>query len=222
MRLLVVEDEKDLNDILTLRLKKAGYNVDSCFDGDTALDYIDVGNYDVIILDIMLPKISGIEVLNKMRMKKNKSAVILLTAKDSIEDRVNGLDCGADDYIVKPFAFDELLARIRVLTRRGVNEATNIFQVGDLTVDCNKHEVKRGGTKIHLSSKEFALLEYMIRNHGVVLTREQMEQNLYNFDYEGCSNVIDVYIRYLRKKIDHNYTNKLIHTVRGTGYVLRE
>lgn len=221
MRLLVVEDEKDLNEIITIRLKKAGYSVDSCMDGEEAYEYIRAGEYDVILLDIMLPKISGLDLLKQMRKSGNKTAVLLLTARDRIEDRVIGLDCGADDYLVKPFAFDELLARIRVLTRRSADQATNIFTVADLSVDCEKHLVKRGETVINLSSKEFALLEYMIRNQGVVLSRNKIEQHIWDFDYDGGSNIIDVYIRYLRKKIDREFEPKLIHTVRGTGYVLR-
>ena len=221
MRLLVVEDEKDLNEIITIRLKKAGYSVDSCKDGEEALEYIRAGEYDVILLDIMLPKVSGLDILRQMRRDKNKTAVLLLTARDSIEDRVIGLDCGADDYLIKPFAFDELLARIRVLTRRSVDESTNIFTVANLSVDCEKHIVKRGETIINLSSKEFALLEYMIRNQGIVLSRNKIEQHIWDFDYDGGSNIIDVYIRYLRKKIDRDFEPKLIHTVRGTGYVLR-
>ena len=221
MRLLVVEDEKDLNEIITIRLKKAGYSVDSCMDGEEAYEYIRAGEYDVILLDIMLPKISGLDLLKQMRKSGYKTAVLLLTARDRIEDRVIGLDCGADDYLVKPFAFDELLARIRVLTRRSADQATNIFTVADLSVDCEKHLVKRGETVINLSSKEFALLEYMIRNQGVVLSRNKIEQHIWDFDYDGGSNIIDVYIRYLRKKIDREFEPKLIHTVRGTGYVLR-
>lgn len=221
LRILVVEDEKDLNDILTKRLTKAGYNVDSCYTGREALDYIAVGEYDVILLDVMLPEVSGIEIIRKMRKEKNKTKVLLLTAKDSIEDRVIGLDSGADDYLVKPFAFEELLARIRVMIRRSHNEVTNVYQIANLTVDCEKHIVMRDNTEISLSSKEFQLLEYMIRNQGVVLSRAKIEQNLWNFDYEGGSNVIDVYIRYLRKKIDQGFEPKLIHTKRGIGYVLR-
>lgn len=222
MRLLVVEDEKDLNEITTIRLKKAGYSVDSCMDGEEAMEYIKAGEYDVILLDIMLPKVNGLDILRQIRKEKNKTAVLLLTARDSIEDRVIGLDCGADDYLIKPFAFDELLARIRVLTRRSVDESTNVFTVADLSVDCKKRIVQRGETRINLSSKEFALLEYMIRNQGIVLSRNKIEQHIWDFDYAGGSNVIDVYIRYLRKKIDHDFEPKLIHTVRGTGYVLRD
>lgn len=222
MRILVVEDEKDLNNIITKRLKNMKYNVDSCYDGKEALEFIACGEYDVILMDIMLPGVSGIHVLKQLRMKNDNTKVLLLTAKDSIEDRVNGLDSGADDYLVKPFAFEELLARIRVMTRRSTNSATNVYRVANLTLDSEKHIVKRGDIVISLSSKEYSLLEYMIRNQGIVLSREKIEQNLWNFDYEGGSNVIDVYIRYLRKKIDQSFEPKLIHTVRGAGYVLRE
>lgn len=222
MRILVVEDERDLNSIILKRLNKAGYSVDSCLDGEEALDYLSMGEYDVILLDIMLPKINGLDVVKTLRKNRNKTPVILLTAKDSIEDRVMGLDSGADDYLVKPFAFEELLARIRVLTRRSVDEVTNVFTVANLSVDCDTRIVKRGEKVIPLSTKEFSVLEYMIRNQGVVLSRAKIEQHIWNFDYEGGSNVIDVYIRYLRKKIDQDFEPKLIHTIRGAGYVLRD
>lgn len=222
MRILVVEDEKDLNEIITKRLQKEKYTVDSCYNGRDALDYLFAAHYDVVLLDVMLPEMNGLEVVRKMREQQDLTKVLLLTAKDSIEDRVKGLDCGADDYLIKPFAFEELLARIRVMTRRMTNSATNLYQVANLSVDTEKHLVKRGEEVISLSSKEFSLLEYMIRNQGVVLSRAKIEQSLWNFDYEGGSNVIDVYIRYLRKKIDQGYEPKLIHTVRGAGYVLRE
>jgi len=165
--------------------------------------------------------LNGLEILEKMRSQNNKTPVLLLTAKDSVSDRVKGLDLGADDYLVKPFAFDELLARLRALTRRQVGSATNQFQLDDLVVDCNSYTVTRANQKIELSSKEFALLEYLIRNKGVVLSREKIEQHVWNYDYDGGSNIIDVYIRYLRKKIDSGFDKKLIHTVRGAGYVLR-
>ncbi|WP_455716451.1 response regulator transcription factor [Anaerosporobacter sp.] len=222
MRILVVEDEKDLNTIIKKRLNKEGYSVDSCFNGEEALDYMRLAEYDVIVLDIMLPKLNGLDLVRLMRKNRDKTPILLLTAKDGIEDRVMGLDSGADDYLVKPFAFEELLARIRVLTRRSIDEATNIFTVADLMVDCDTRIVKRGNTVISLSSKEFSVLEYMIRNQGVVLSRAKIEQHIWNFDYEGGSNVIDVYIRYLRKKIDQNFEPKLIHTIRGAGYVLRD
>lgn len=222
MRILVVEDERDLNSIIVKRLNKAGYSVDSCYDGEEALDYIRLGEYDVILLDIMLPKMNGLDVVRTLRKKRDKTPVLLLTAKDAIEDRVIGLDSGADDYLVKPFAFEELLARVRVLTRRSIEEVTNVFTVANLSVDCDTRIVKRGETVIPLSSKEFSVLEYMIRNQGIVLSRAKIEQHIWNFDYEGGSNVIDVYIRYLRKKIDQDFEPKLIHTIRGAGYVLRD
>lgn len=222
MRILVVEDEKNLNDIVVKRFKMENYSVDSCYNGKEALDYIDLAEYDAIIMDIMMPDIDGLTVLKKMREENNKTPVLLLTAKDSIEDRVNGLDLGADDYLVKPFAFDELLARIRVMTRRSTNDVTNTFSIGDLTLNCDTHVVRRNNKEIILSSKEFSILEYMIRNQGIVLSRDRIEQHIWNYDYDGASNVIDVYIRYLRKKIDQENEIKLIHTVRNVGYVLRE
>ena len=221
MRILLVEDELDLQNILVKRLRTATYSVDACANGLDALDYIHMTTYDVIVLDIMIPGIDGLQVLQKIRSKNNKTPVLLLTAKDSIEDRVKGLDIGADDYLVKPFAFDELLARLRVLIRRQAGSTSNVLQIDNLVVDCNAHKVKRGDKIIELSSKEFAILEYMIRNQDVVLTRDTIEQHVWNYDYEGGSNIIDVYIRYLRKKIDTESETKLIHTVRGAGYVLR-
>ena len=222
MRILVVEDERDLNSIILKRLNKAGYTVDSCYDGEEALDYMKLGEYDVILLDIMLPKMNGLDLVRTLRKNRDKTPVLLLTAKDGIEDRVTGLDSGADDYLVKPFAFEELLARIRVLTRRSIDEVTNVFTIANLSVDCDTRIVKRGDVVIPLSSKEFSVLEYMIRNQGIVLSRAKIEQHIWNFDYEGGSNVIDVYIRYLRKKIDQDFEPKLIHTIRGAGYVLRD
>lgn len=221
MRILIVEDELDLQNVLKKRLMAEHYSVDVCDNGQDAIDFIDMTSYDVIVLDIMLPGLNGLEILQKMRKQNNQTPVLLLTAKDSVEDRVKGLDLGADDYLVKPFAFDELLARLRVLTRRQVGSVTNRFELEDLVVDCNSYVVTRGNKTIELSSKEFALLEYMIRNKGVVLSREKIEQHVWNYDYDGGSNIIDVYIRYLRKKIDSDFDQKLIHTVRGAGYVLR-
>ncbi len=222
MRILVVEDEPDLNDVIAKKLESEHYAVDRCLEGDEALDYIRCAEYDAIILDIMLPGISGLEVLQRIRLQNNKTPVLLLTARDSIEDRVAGLDKGADDYLVKPFAFDELLARIRAMIRRSSGHVSNLLIVEDLVMDCDLREVTRSGIPISLSSKEFAILEFMMHNQGIVLTREKISQHIWNYDYEGGSNVIDVYIRYLRKKIDEEFTRKLIHTIRGTGYVLRE
>ena len=223
MRILVVEDEKDLNNIIVKRLTVEKYSVDSCFDGEEVFDYTDMVDYDAIVLDIMLPKFNGLQVLKKLRENGNQTPVILLTAKGSVEDKVKGLNLGADDYLAKPFAFEELLARIRVMIRQRSNHVKgNLFQVADLIMDCNTHEVKRSGNVIQLSAKEFAILEYMIHNIGVVLSRERIEEHIWNYDYEGASNIVDVYIRYLRKKVDDGYSQKLIHTMRGVGYVLRE
>ena len=221
MRILVVEDEVNLNDIIVKKLKLEHYGVDSCFDGKEALDYIFSIEYDVIILDIMLPKLDGFEVLKKIRKQNIKTPVLLLTARDGIEDRVQGLDFGADDYLIKPFAFDELLARIRVLLRRNTNNASNVFTIANLTVNCDSHEVSRDKISIKLSTREFTILEYMIRNKEKVLSREKIEQNIWYYNYEGGTNVVDVYIRYLRKKIDNNFSPKLIHTIRGIGYILK-
>ena len=222
MRLLIVEDEKDLNRVMSKRLEAEGYSVDRCFDGEEALDYIRVGEFDAVIMDIMMPKMSGFEVLKVLRESDNHTPVLMLTARDSIEDRVKGLDMGAEDYMVKPFAFEELLARIRVMTRKTVGNSTNSFVVGDLILDVKGHIVTRAGREIAMSAREFDVLEYLIRNKGVVLSREKIENHVWNFDYCGGTNVIDVYIRYLRKKIDEGYDTKLIHTIRGKGYVLRE
>ena len=221
MRILVVEDEVNLNDIIVKKLKLEHYGVDSCFDGKEALDYIFSIEYDVIILDIMLPKLDGFEVLKKIRKQNIKTPVLLLTARDGIEDRVQGLDFGADDYLIKPFAFDELLARIRVLLRRNTNNASNVFTIANLTVNCDSHEVSRDKISIKLSTREFTILEYMIRNKEKVLSREKIEQHIWDYNYEGGTNVVDVYIRYLRKKIGDNFSPKLIHTIRGIGYILK-
>lgn len=222
MRLLVVEDERDLNKVICKMLEKAGYSVDCCFDGEEALDFMDAGEFDAIVMDIMMPKLNGLEVLKTIRANGNKTPVLLLTARDSISDRVKGLDAGAEDYLVKPFAFEELLARIRVMTRKTSGNNTNVFTVADLVLDVNTHTVTRNGSAITLSAKEFDILEYLIRNKGIVLSREKIENHVWNFDYSGGTNVVDVYIRYLRKKIDDEYDKKLIHTIRGKGYVLRE
>ena len=221
MRLLVAEDERDLNRIITKKLMSEGYSVDSCHDGEEAWDCLDYTDYDGIILDIMMPKIDGMEVLRRLRKKGKDTPVLFLTAKDAISDRVAGLDSGANDYLVKPFSFDELTARIRAMLRKSFGAVSNILTVEDLEVDTAAHTAKRGGKTISLSSKEFALLEYLIRNAGIVLSREKIENHIWNFEYEGGTNVVDVYISYLRRKIDGDSDVKLIHTVRGSGYVLR-
>ena len=222
MRLLVVEDEPELNHLLVKQLQAAHYSVDSCLNGTDALDYLCCAEYDAIVLDIMLPGINGLEVLRELRGKGSKTPVLLLTARDRIEDRVTGLDAGADDYLVKPFAMEELLARLRVLTRRKGSGRTNVFTLADLTVDTAARSAVRAGTPLTLSAREYALLEYLIRNKGIILSREQIENNLWNYDYAGGTNVVDVYISYLRKKLDGGHEKKLLHTVRSMGWVLKE
>lgn len=224
MRILVVEDEKKINDIIVKTLKQEKYGVDSCFDGEEALDYIFSVEYDIILLDIMLPKKNGFEVMESIRKKGIKTPVLFLTARDQIEDRVKGLDLGADDYLVKPFAFEELLARIRVVLRKNSvsgEDSGNILKIANLTVDCNKHEVFRDEISIKLSAKEFSILEYMMRNKGRVVSKEKIEEHVWDFDYEGGSNIVEVYIKFLRKKIDNDFSPKLIHTIRRVGYVLK-
>jgi len=221
VRILVVEDEPNLNEVIVKKLKSENYAVDSCFDGVQALDYLGSVNYDIVILDILLPKKDGTSVLIDMRAIGNKTPVLLLTAKDSINDRIMGLDLGADDYLTKPFAFGELMARLRAITRRPAGNTTNKYEIADLLVDTDTHTAVRAGKNILLSSKEFSVLENLIRNKGIVLTREKIEQNAWDFSFEGGSNVVDVYISYLRKKIDGDNPVKLIHTIRGAGYVLR-
>lgn len=222
MRILIAEDERDLNQLIKKRLKEDGYSVDACFDGEAVFDYLLCAEYDALVLDIMMPKLDGISVLQRLRKEGNTVPVLLLTAKDSIEDRVTGLDAGADDYLVKPFAFEELLARLRVLLRKPVTEKSNILKVADLSLHIDTHQVFRSGKELRLSSKEYSLLHYMMQNAGIVLSRDKLEQHVWDYDFSGGSNVIDVYIRYLRKKIEEGYEKKLIHTVRGHGYVLKE
>lgn len=222
MRILFAEDERDLNDIITKKLTSQGYSVDSVYDGEEAIDILSYTDYDAVILDIMMPKADGFAVLRALRSKGKNTPVLFLTARDSVQDRVAGLDSGANDYLVKPFSVEELLARIRAMTRTAFGVSDSLLSVGDLTMDTAAKVVKRGGKEIPLSAKEYALLEYLMHNVGIVLSREKIENHIWNFDYEGGTNVVDVYIRYLRKKIDEEYDKKLIHTVRGRGYVLRE
>ena len=222
MRILVAEDQKDMNRLISRRLAEEQYSVDSCYNGQEVLDYLECAEYDAIVLDIMMPVMDGLQVLKKLWARENHVPVLLLTARDSVEDRVSGLDAGADDYLVKPFAFEELLARIRVMLRKPAAVQTTVSRVADLEVHMDTRQVFRQGKEIRLSGKEFSLLRYMVQNSGIVLSREKLEQHIWNYDYAGGSNVIDVYIRYLRKKIDDGYEKKLIHTVRGAGYVLKE
>ena len=221
MRILIAEDEQDLNRILAERLKSEHYNVDSCYNGQDPLEYLDSAEYDPLILDIMMPVMDGLTVLKKLRSRGSSLPVLLLTAKDSVDDRVRGLDAGANDYLVKPFAYEELSARIRVLLRKPAEAPKTVWKLADLEVHLDTRKVFRAGEEIRLSGKEFSLLRYMIQNQGIVLSRDKLEQHIWNYDYTGGSNVIDVYIRYLRKKLDEGREPKLIHTVRGAGYVLR-
>lgn len=222
MRILLAEDERDLNNIITQKLTADGYSMDSCYDGKEAMDILSYTDYDAVILDIMMPKADGFEVLRFLRNAGKTTPVLFLTAKDAIADRVKGLDSGANDYLVKPFSFDELMARLRAMTRSTFGLTSSVLRVADLTLDSASHQVRRNNTEISLSAKEYQLLEYLMYNHGAVLSREKIEDHIWNYDYEGGTNVVDVYISYLRKKIDDGYANKLIHTVRGMGYVLRE
>jgi len=222
MRILVVEDEKDLNNIITKHLKKNNFSVDNVFNGEEALEYLDYGTYDLIILDIMLPKVNGYEVIKKLRENKNETAVLMLTARDSIEDKIKGLDLGADDYLIKPFDFGELLARIRALVRRKYGNTSNTMEIDDLCIDIAKKTVVRGGKNIELTGKEYEVLEYLIQNKGHVLSRDKIRDSVWDYGYEGESNIIDVLIKNIRKKIDIGNSKQLIHTKRGLGYVLKE
>lgn len=222
MRILLAEDERDLNNIITQKLTADGYSVDRCFDGEEAINILSYTEFDAVILDIMMPKADGFAVLHALRSAGRTTPVMFLTAKDAVADRVCGLDSGANDYLVKPFSFEELSARLRAMTRTSFGITSNVLRVADLSMDCNAHTVTRGATEIHLSAKEYAMLEYLMYNQGRVLSREMIEDHVWNFDYEGGTNVVDVYISYLRKKIDDGHDKKLIHTVRGRGFVLKE
>lgn len=222
MRILVVEDEKDINRLIVKTLKKVGYSVDGCYDGEEALLNLMGAEYDAIVLDVMMPKKDGYELVKELRDKGEDIPVLFLTAKDSVADRVKGLDLGADDYLIKPFDFDELLARIRAMTRKHAGNRSNKFTEGDLVMDVERRIVTRGGKEIQILPKEFSILEYLLRNKGTVVSREQIEDRIWNYEYSGNSNNVDVYMSKLRKKIDDGYDVKLIHTIRGVGWVLRQ
>lgn len=222
MRLLVVEDDQALNELLVKQLKKEGYAVDSCMCGVDARSYLESTGYDGVLMDIMIPKPDGLTLLREMRARGNHVPVLLLTARDAVEDRVIGLDSGADDYLIKPFEFQELLARIRVMTRKYTEKKSNVLRLGDLSMNVSSHEVMRGSRQIVLTSKEFSVLEYLLRHAGMVLSRETLEHHIWDYEYSGASNVIDVYISCLRRKIDAGEEKKLIHTIRNVGYVIRE
>lgn len=222
MRILICEDEIDLNEIIELKLQSEGYSVDAVYDGQEAINVLSYTEYDAVILDVMMPKVDGYGVLKYIRSQEKHIPVIFLTAKDSVEERVKGLDHGADDYLVKPFSFEELMARLRVITRLNFGSSSNIYEVADLSLDTSTQSVKRAGKEIELSAKEYELLQYLMVNKGMVISREQIEDHIWNFDYDGGTNVVDVYISYLRKKIDADHEKKLIKTVRGRGYTIKE
>ena len=219
MRILVVEDEKRISDFLTRGLESNGYAVDAAADGATALDLANNTDYDLIILDLMLPDTDGLRVLEKIRSRKTGPPVLILSARGAVDDRVKGLEQGADDYLTKPFAFVELLARVRALLRRG-QPAPEKLQVGDLQLDVMRRKVQRDGETIELAPKEFGILEYMMRNKGRPLSRTMIVEHVWDMDYDGLTNIVDVYIRHLRSKIDDKYQTKLIQTVRGIGYMI--
>lgn len=220
MRILVVEDELDLNHIICNKLTKEGYNVDACFDGQAALDYLETASYDGVIMDIMIPKKDGMSVLKTIRAEGIQVPVLFLTAKSETQDIVRGLDAGAGDYMTKPFEFSELLARLRVMLRTVHISNDSILNYGSLQIDTNNHRVVRDGVTVDLTVREYAILEYLVRNRNIVVTREQIRANIWSIDDDINSNVVDVYIRYLRRKIDDPFEEKLIHTIRGVGYRL--
>jgi heavy metal response regulator len=219
MRVLIVEDEKRIQDFLSRGLESAGYAVDAAMDGNTGVEMVHATEYDLIILDLNLPDIDGLQVLQKIRNRKVSPPVLILSARDAVEDRVKGLELGADDYLVKPFAFVEMLARVRALLRRG-QPTPERLQVGDLQLDCIRRKVTRANENIELAPKEFSILEYLMRNRGRPLSRTMIVEHVWDMDYDGLTNIVDVYIRHLRSKIDDKYAIKMIHTVRGIGYML--
>jgi len=222
MRLLVVEDDRKLSDVLRQGLKENGFAVDAAADGDQGLSLALDTEYDAIVLDLMLPGRSGWDLLKELRARHRATPVLILSARSSVEDRIRGLDLGADDYLAKPFSFQELLARLRAITRRPAVEPRTVLSAGDLELDTVRHEVRRAGQTIELSAKEFALLELLLRRKGAVITRSMILDRIWDTDYDGGSNLVEVYINYLRKKVDQDFEPKLIYTVRGSGYVLRD
>lgn len=221
MRILLAEDQEKLNSVVTHKLTKEGYAVDSCYDGSEAWDYIESTEYDVVLLDIMMPGLSGLEVLKKMRSMGNHTPVIMMTALGQTDDKITGLDMGADDYLVKPVDLDEMIARIRSVVRRSGNKASNIIQIQDLTVDIAAKSVTRAGEDIPLTAKEYNIFEYLMQNSGRIISKDQILDHIWNFDFEGDVSIIDVYMHHIRKKVDGKYENKLIRTVKGAGYVVK-
>jgi DNA-binding response OmpR family regulator len=222
MRVLIVEDEQRLVRLMKRVLEDERYLVDTAFDGEEGIEKAGSGTYDLIILDVMLPYRDGVQVCRWLRAHQIVAPVLLLTARDQLEDKVVGLDAGADDYLTKPFAFEELLARLRALARRAPTApAQPMLRVGDLTLDLNRHEVQRAGQPILLTMREFALLEYLMRHPGQALSRAQITNHVWPYDSDAISNIVDIYIHYLREKVDHGFEPKLIQTIRGVGYSIR-
>ncbi|MCU9533586.1 response regulator transcription factor [Streptococcus sp. CSL10205-OR2] len=223
MKILIVEDEFDLNKSIAKLLKTQHYTTDSAYNGQEALDYVAVSEYDVIILDVMMPKMDGFEFLKELRNSDNQVPVLMLTAKDALEDRVFGLDSGADDYLTKPFAFDELMARLRAMMRRTNRKVlSNIINIHDVEIDLSLKQVRKNKELIDLTGKEYELLEYLARHRNQVLSREQIREHVWNLDYVGESNIIDVLIKNLRRKLDTDQEQSIILTKRGLGYVIPE
>jgi heavy metal response regulator len=222
MHILVIEDQKKVASFIQRGLEAEHYTIELVYDGEVGLKRLLDGHYDLVILDVMLPKRDGLAVLEEARKHKVKIPILLLTARDTVADKVAGLDRGADDYLTKPFAFEELLARVRALLRRGAPESTPVLMVADLQLDPVSRQVMRAGQRIELTAKEFTLLEYFLRSRGRVLSRTLIAQHVWGVDFDTFTNVIDVYVNYLRKKIDTDFDRKLLHTVRGVGYVLKE
>ena len=221
MRILIVEDEKKVAAFIKKGLEEETYAVDIATDGEEGFHLGEQNQYDLIILDLMLPKINGLDILSGLRSQKIDTPILLLTAKDSVEDKVEGLNQGADDYLTKPFAFSELLARIRVLLRRGKAESKTTLEIADLTLNLVSHKVSRGSEEIELTGKEYSLLEYFMLNQENVLTRTMIAEHVWDYNFDTFTNVIDVYVNHLRKKIDKNFSTKLLHTLRGVGYVMK-
>ena len=221
MRILIVEDEKKVAGFIKKGLEEETYAVDVAHDGEEGLHLAKESYYDLVILDLMLPKMDGLEVLSELRRGKKDVPILLLTAKDTVEDRVTGLNRGADDYLTKPFAFSELLARVRVLLRRGKAEVKTELQIADLSLNLVSHKVNRGGGEVELTGKEYSLLEYFMRNQGKVLTRTMIAEHVWDYNFDTFTNVIDVYVNHLRKKVDRGHSKKLLHTLRGVGYIMK-
>jgi heavy metal response regulator len=222
MRILVVEDEKKVASFIQRGLEGEGFSVDVAYDGESGVEMGSQSSFDLILMDVMLPKMDGLQAIKALREKGVESPVLCLTAKDTVEDIVAGLDSGSDDYLTKPFAFAELLARVRALVRRGTQERGAEITYADLRLDPVAHKVWRSDSEIDLTAKEYALLEFFMRNPETTLTRTMIAEHVWDYTFDSFTNIIDVYVNYLRKKVDRDYTNKLIHTVRGIGYVLKE